>query len=164
MTPAANITMAQRFGQVLKYVNPVAWMSYRTGSGASAPGSDRKYRHIVALVITTSGLAGAATPALAHLAPAAGRGAETSGGSRKLSWYEGENETSARGQDQERREDEAMGMRGAERDELEKAMEEGKVKKGLAFKWRRKGTRRGKRTQKEMAVTRNIASILQRKK
>lgn len=161
MKPSPNVTIAQRFGQVMNYANPFHWVG-RDSSSPVTPG-DHKYRHIVALVITTSGLAGAATPALAHLAPAAGRGAETSKGERKLSWYEGENESTARGEDAERQEDEAMGMSGGERDDLEKAMEEGKLKKGRGSRWR-VGRRRGKRKQKEMAVTRNIASILQRKK
>jgi hypothetical protein len=93
------------------------------------------------------------------LAPAAGIGAETSSGARKLSYYENRHETVDRRRADEEKDEEMFGEPGEDRTNFGKIMEEGRAKQ-MKLKG---GRKRGKRRQREMAVTKHIASIVQRK-
>ncbi|WRT69349.1 uncharacterized protein IL334_006333 [Kwoniella shivajii] len=154
MRPHANITISQRFSQfMVGHANPATWFRYNEEQSHPA----QTHRAMAALVITTSSLVAIATPKLSHVAPAYGGDAETSGGTRKISYYEGVAESQAKQEDQQRREDEELGMNDGT--DLEKDMEEGRLR-GRNKRQRR----RGKRTQKELAVTKHVSNIIQRKK
>ncbi len=190
LRPSVDITVIQR---IRKFGNRMLSLSSATGShadsGARPSTAKGTNRTIVALIVSTSGLAAVASPPLAHLAPATGADAETSDGRRKISRYEGVNEIRAREQDEDAL-DEAEGVMeshhrsssgdiegeegrtndsGPNKDKssrkraLLKEMEEGAPGSSSRYK-DKKRKRRGKRTQTEMVITRNIASIIQRKK
>ncbi|WVR08358.1 hypothetical protein IAU60_005413 [Kwoniella sp. DSM 27419] len=181
LTPAPNVTIAQRFRRFLSYHGGSAtWFGYpksaeaeNGGAGAGEGGeeggrengrgstrwADRgsgNQRAMAALVITTTGLTAFASPTLAHVAPAYGMDAETTDGQRKVSWYEGVGEGQARQEDQDRREDEATGVQ--HDSVLEDHLEEGRRNGRSKHK-----RRRGKRVQRELAVTKNVSNIIQRK-
>ncbi|ORY35057.1 hypothetical protein BCR39DRAFT_516439 [Naematelia encephala] len=159
LTPAANVTIAQNFRRfVSQHASPATWF----GSPSNAPEETATYRSVAALIITTTGLAGVASPTLAHIAPAAGSEAENSAGERKLCWYDGVAEGQAREEDYDMWEQEEQ--RGSQNgdeggDFMEKALEEGRMKNRPNRK-----RRRGKRTQREMAITKHVANIIQRKR
>lgn len=158
ISPSTNITVLQRFYDYFgRHRGPATWF------GTPAPNDQPKqakgdYRNIVALVITTSSLIGVASPALSRLAPASGPGAETNSGTRKMSYYENVNERRAKMREEEELEDAANGQDEQNLDDLHRVMEEGRART-----LQKGGRRRGKRRQREMAVTKHIASIVQRK-
>ncbi|WVW86552.1 hypothetical protein I302_108602 [Kwoniella bestiolae CBS 10118] len=157
LTPSANVDISQRFRKFLSgYGYPASWFGFSQDTGPGATGEGNNQRAMAALLITTNSLVAAASPTLAHVAPAYGDDAETTSGNRRISWYEGVAESHARQEDIERREDEEMGGNATN---LEKDMEEGRLK----HRSKRK-RRRGKRVQKELAVTKHVSSIIQRKK
>ncbi|OCF40184.1 hypothetical protein I317_06009 [Kwoniella heveanensis CBS 569] len=160
LTPSPNITIAQKLKRFMSaHASGATWFGYPTArQGFEDPGPEGNQRALAALLITTNSLVAAASPTLAHVAPAAGVDAETSDGRRKVSWYEGIGERQARDEDQERREDEVLGS--TRETDLEKGLDQGKYKK-QGGKHRR---RRGKRVQKELAVTKHVTNIIQRKK
>lgn len=160
ISPSTNVTIMQRLHDFFgRHGGPSTWF----GSPATTPeqprqGGEGEYRNIVALVITASSLAGVASPALSRLAPASGRDAETSSGQRKMSYYENVNETRAQMREEEEDDDTRNGADSGDMSNLQRVMEEGRARgkqKG--------GRRRGKRKQREMAVTKHIASVIQRK-
>jgi hypothetical protein len=160
ISPSTNVTFLQRAYDFLsRHGGPATWLGTPSATNQSRRGGKGDYRNIVALVITTSSLAGPATPVLSHLAPAAGQGAETSNGARKLSYYENTHETVNRRRADEERDDELFGEDGHDSSNFGKIMEEGRVKQTKL----KGGRKRGKRKQREMAVTKHIASIVQRK-
>ena len=160
ISPSTNVTFLQRAYEFLsQHGGPATWLGSPSATNQPRRGGVGDYRNIVALVITTSSLAGPATPALSHLAPAAGQGAETSNGGRKLSYYENAHATVDRRRADEERDEELFGEGGADTSNFGKLMEEGRVKQTKL----KNGRKRGKRKQKEMAVTKHIASIVQRK-
>lgn len=160
ISPSTNVTFLQRAYDFLsRHGGPATWLGTPSATNQARRGGKGDYRNIVALVITTSSLAGPATPALSHLAPAAGQGAETSNGGRKLSYYENTHEKVDRRRADEERDDELFGEAGADSSNFGKIMEEGRVKQTKL----KGGRKRGKRKQREMAVTKHIASIVQRK-
>lgn len=158
ISPSTNITILQRFYDYFgHHRGPATWF------GTPAPKDHPRqakgdYRNIVALIITTSSLVGVASPALARLAPASGPGAETNSGERKMSYYENVNERRAKMREEELRDEEPDGQDAQNLDDLQRVMEEGRARA-----LRKGGRRRGKRRQREMAVTKHIASIVQRK-
>ncbi|WVF68805.1 hypothetical protein IAT40_003577 [Kwoniella sp. CBS 6097] len=157
--PPPNITIVQKLRQFMSsHALGATWFGYPTDQqGFEGPGPEGSQRAFAALLITTSSLVAAASPTLAHVAPAAGVDAETTDGKRKVSWYEGLGEGQAREEDSERREDEALGS--TRETDLEKGLGPDNLK--IRGKRRR---RRGKRVQKELAVTKHVTSIIQRKK
>lgn len=160
ISPSTNVTFIQRahdfFGH---YGGPATWFGSPAAVNQERKGGKGDYRNIVALVITTSSLAGPASPALSRLAPAAGQGAETASGARKLSYYENAHEKIDRRRADEERDEEQFGVPGNDSTDLGKIMEEGRVKQNKL----RGGRKRGKRRQREMAVTKHIANIVERK-
>jgi hypothetical protein len=75
-----------------------------------------------------------------------------------MSYYENVNEGRAKMREEEELDEETNGQDEQNMDDLHRVMEEGRVRavqKG--------GRRRGKRRQREMAVTKHIASVIQRK-
>jgi hypothetical protein len=160
ISPSTNVTFLQRaYDFFSQHGGPATWLGTPSGTNQPRRGGVGDYRNIVALVITTSSLAGPATPALSHLAPAAGQGAETSNGGRKLSYYENAHATVDRRRADEERDEEMYGEDGPDSSNFGKLMEEGRVKHTKL----KNGRKRGKRKQREMAVTKHIASIVQRK-
>jgi len=160
ISPSTNVTVLQRaYDFFSQHGGPATWFGTPSATNQARRGGTGDYRNIVALVITTSSLAGPATPSLAHLAPAAGQGAETSNGGRKLSYYENTQAKVARRRADEEQDDELFGEPGTDSSNFGKIMEEGRVKQTKLGR----GRKRGKRRQREMAVTKHIASIVQRK-
>jgi hypothetical protein len=159
ISPSTNVTFLQRaydfFGH---YGGPATWFGSPAAHNQERRGGKGDYRNIVALVITTSALAGPASPALSRLAPAAGQGAETSSGARKLSYYENAHEKIDRRRADEELDEDQFGVPQDSAD-LGKVMEEGRVNQHKL----RPGRKRGKRRQREMAVTKHIANIVERK-
>ncbi|KAL7419421.1 pheromone-regulated protein prm10 [Cryptotrichosporon argae] len=159
LTPGTEVTAAQALRSIVsRYAAPATWLTHQRDHIDVAPN-----RTLAALVVSTQGLQGFASPTLAHLAPATGRNAETSTGQRKLAYYEGVSEFAAREEDADRAD-----MEGAEREgrgtDLFRTTHGHATTRGPSTQSRRRLRRRGKRTQKEMAVTRHVASIIQRKK
>ncbi|WWC95229.1 hypothetical protein V866_002087 [Kwoniella sp. B9012] len=161
LTPSANINISQRFRRFLSGQGyPASWFGYSQDTSPGQGGGGGNYqRSMAALLITTSSLIAAASPTLTHVAPAYGDDAETTSGNRRISWYEGVAETQARQEDLERREDEALDDGADDAGNLERQMEEGRLKNRSKRK-----RRRGKRVQKELAVTKHVSNIIQRKK
>ncbi|WVQ96347.1 hypothetical protein IAU59_003452 [Kwoniella sp. CBS 9459] len=157
--PAPTVNIAQKLKRFMSaHASGATWFGYPTDrQGFEGPGPEGTQRALAALLITTNCLVSAASPTLAHVAPAAGVDAETSDGKRKVSWYEGIGEKQARVEDLERREDEAMGS--GRETEFEKGLKPEDFKKRGKHK-----RRRGKRVQKELAVTKHVTNIIQRKK
>lgn len=187
ITPALNATLAQKFrAWVVDPINQL-WPGVTIDSEGSTPHmftSDRQhdnYRTMAALVITTSGLAGIANPELARYAPASGPGAETNTGERKISRYEGVNEAEAREEDEAALQMKEEGVQPSQKlTQAEKAMNEG-MGRGMGAKVAKAGplkddkerkharhghhrNRRGKRKQSQIAITKHLSSILQRKR
>jgi hypothetical protein len=161
ISPSINVNPLQRLYTFLTHHGgPATWLGSPNGGSHQKRGGEGDYRNIVALVITTSGLAGPASPALSRLAPAAGAGAETSSGHRKLSYYENAREHRDRLKADEARDDELIGEDDGDMTDLGKVMEEGRARRHRL----KGGRRRGKRRQREMAVTKHIASIIERKR
>lgn len=113
---------------------------------------------MAALMITTNSLMSIGSPILAHVAPASGQEGESSGGHRKISWYESVAEKERVEQEREQKEERDLGLTDGEEDNI-RAMEEGMYR----GKRKRKRTR-GKRIQREMAVTKHVSNLVQRKK
>nr|XP_018260617.1 uncharacterized protein I303_07543 [Kwoniella dejecticola CBS 10117]OBR82775.1 hypothetical protein I303_07543 [Kwoniella dejecticola CBS 10117] len=158
LKPPPNVGFSQKFRKfMIGHGYAATWFGYPDDSQGTSTGST--HRAMAALVIASSSLAGAASPTLNHIAPAYGGDAETSSGARRISWYDGVDEPHARLEDLDRQEDEVMGAGGEIGTDLEKDMEEGRLK-GRS----RKKRRRGKRTQRELAVTKHVSNIIQRKK
>lgn len=187
ISPTLNTTMAQRFrawvAEPLNYLWPGVGID-TTGSASGFLNAGRQqdsYRTMAALVITTSGLAGIAHPELARFAPASGPDAETNTGQRKISRYEGLTEADAREEDEAALQlKEEDGSPTQEVTEAEKVMNEG-MDRGLGAKVAKAGAlkdqserrharnghrknRRGKRKQSQIAITKHLSSILQRKR
>jgi hypothetical protein len=76
-----------------------------------------------------------------------------------LSYYENAHATVDRRRADEERDEEMYGEDGPDSSNFGKIMEEGRVKHTKL----KDGRKRGKRKQREMAVTKHIASIVQRK-
>ncbi|WWC93162.1 uncharacterized protein L201_008130 [Kwoniella dendrophila CBS 6074] len=160
MKPAPNVSISQKIRKfMIGHGNAATWFGY--SQSQDQVGTGRTQRAMAALIITSSSLAAAASPTLSHVAPAYGDDAETSKGTRRISWYEGVAEKNARQEDLDRIEDEEL--QGGDRNgtNLEKDMEEGRLNGGRRSK---KKKRRGKRVQKELAVTKHVSNIIQRKK
>jgi hypothetical protein len=121
-------------------------------------------RTMAALIITTSCLAGPAAPELAHFAPASGPDAERNTGERKLARYSnpGEEAAGAAGDlaEDARQEAEEMGIDPTEEKRLNEGIDT--IRDRFAHKVLKGKAKRGKRKQKEIRITRHIASILQR--
>ncbi|WWD16285.1 hypothetical protein CI109_100711 [Kwoniella shandongensis] len=161
LTPSAKVTVVQQLrGFVTGKGSPATWFGFPKDS-ETPPDHGQiggTNRSMAALITTTASLAAFASPTLTHVAPASGDKSETNDGMRKVSWYEGVGEGQARQDDRDRREEEEMGL--PHGGDMEKAMEEGWLK----GKHSRKKKRRGKRVQKELAVTKHVSNIIQRKK
>lgn len=121
-----------------------------------------QYRSIAALIITTQGLAGIASPTLSKIAPASGKESETNRGLRKLSEYSNPREEYIHKvedivSDMLEDEDEKVGglSKKTRADVTEKAMRK-------ADDQVRKKPMRGKRRQKEIRITRHPTETLQR--
>lgn len=161
ISPSINVNPLQRaYGFLTKHGGPATWLGSPSPTSNPRRGGKGNYRNIVALIITTSSLAGPASPALSRLAPAAGPGAETSSGGRKLSYYENVREKKDRLRADEERDDELFGDGEENISDLSRVMEEGRAHRHRL----RNGRKRGKRRQREMAVTKHIASIIERKR
>ncbi|WWC73372.1 uncharacterized protein I206_107339 [Kwoniella pini CBS 10737] len=160
--PPPNVGISQKIRRfMIGHGYPATWFGYiNSAPGTSAEGTGSSQRAMAALIIASSSLAGAASPTLSHIAPAYGEDAETSNGARRISWYDGVDEPHAIQEDLDRRVDEELGTDGENGTNLEKDMEEGRLKGRRS----RNKRRRGKRTQKEMAVTKHVSNIIQRKK
>ena len=157
ISPSTNVTILQRLYDYLgRHRGPTTW--FGTPSSNEPRQGTGDYRNIVALVITTSSLVGVASPALARLAPASGPGAETNSGTRKMSYYENVNERRAKMREEEEMDEATNGQDDQNMDDLHRVMEEGRARA-----MQKGGRRRGKRRQREMAVTKHIASVIQRK-
>lgn len=109
-------------------------------------------RSLAALVVSTSGLAGAATPELAHFAPAFGPEAETTKGRRKIVRYSNPEE------DDRQLASEIDGDARQEAQEAGQPLGESQAHTLLENKGGRRG-RRGKRRQQEIHIVRHPASL-----
>lgn len=159
ISPSANVTILQRLYDYFgRHGGPATWFGSPSAVNQPRHGGEGEYRNIVALVITASCLSGVASPALSRLAPASGPGAETNSGQRKMSYYENVNERRAKMREEEEVDDQTNGPDEPNMDDLQRVMEEGRAR-GM----RKGGRHRGKRKQREMAVTKHIASVIQRK-
>lgn len=159
ISPSTNVGVMQRIYDFLgRHGGPATWFGSPSAANQDRQGGEGEYRNLVALVITTSSLASVASPVLSRFAPASGPGAETNSGQRKLSYYENVNERRAKMREEEEHDDQHNGPDQGNMEDLQRVMEEGRVR-GI----QKGGRRRGKRRQREMAVTRHIASVIQRK-
>lgn len=118
------------------------------------------FRTLAALVVTTSALAGAATPELAHYAPAFGPEAETNKGQRKLARYsnpeEDDFEIARQIEADTRQEAEERGI-SVEEMGLPEAQAQ-----ALLHPSKMNKRRRGKRRQREIKITKHISSVVKR--
>ncbi|WVQ74265.1 hypothetical protein IAR50_003862 [Cryptococcus sp. DSM 104548] len=162
--PNANTSMSQRFRAFMTGRSvPSTLLGAPVSGEAVANGEtmmeDKHNRSLAALLITTNAFMGVGSPTLAHIAPSSGGESESAAGHRKVSWYENIKEKDLALEAKDRHEDASLGLDHAPGDSVEKAMEEGRMRE----KWEGRRSR-GKRIQKEMAVTKHVSSILQRKK
>lgn len=82
-SPNARLELAQGWGAVIDRLKSF----FTDGDEDQVDRTVGPHRTLAALVIATQGLAGVASPALARIAPASGKEAETNRGLRKLSEY-----------------------------------------------------------------------------
>ncbi|ODN73284.1 hypothetical protein, variant [Cryptococcus amylolentus CBS 6039] len=162
--PNVNTSMSQRFrafmtGRSVPSTLLGAPVSGEAVANGETSTEENHYRSLAALMTTTNAFMGIGSPTLAHIAPSSGEEAESAAGHRRVSWYENIKEKDAAMEARDRQEDAALGLQHARGDNIHKAMEEGRI----GEKWAGRRTR-GKRIQKEMAVTKNVSNILQRKK
>ncbi|OXG15955.1 hypothetical protein C349_05118 [Cryptococcus neoformans var. grubii Br795] len=159
LEPAPNITVAQRFRTFMTGSSaPATLLGAPDAVDHSKSQEECRYRTMAALMITTNSLMSIGSPILAHVAPASGQEGESSGGHRKISWYESVAEKERVEQEREQKEERDLGLTDGEEDNI-RAMEEGMYR----GKRKRKRTR-GKRIQREMAVTKHVSNLVQRKK
>ncbi|KIR62543.1 hypothetical protein I314_03488 [Cryptococcus bacillisporus CA1873] len=159
LEPAANITVAQRFRTFMTGRNaPVTLLGAPDAVDHTRSQEESRYRTMAALMITTNSLMSIGSPTLVHVAPAFGQGGESSGGHRKISWYESVAEKDRAEQERELEEERDLGLIDEEEDNL-RTLEEGMYQ----GKGKRKRTR-GKRIQREIAVTKHVSNLVQRKK
>ncbi|KIR71707.1 hypothetical protein I310_04385 [Cryptococcus deuterogattii CA1014] len=159
LEPAPNITVAQRFRTFMMGRNaPVTLLGAPDAVDHTRSQEESRYRTMAALMITTNSLMSVGSPTLVHVAPASGQGGESSGGHRKISWYESVAEKDRAEQERELEEERDLGLIDGEEDYL-RTLEEGMYQ----GKGKRKRTR-GKRIQREIAVTKHVSNLVQRKK
>lgn len=159
LEPAANITVAQRFRTFMTGRNaPVTLLGAPDAVDHTRSQEESRYRTMAALMITTNSLMSIGSPTLVHVAPASGQGGESSGGHRKISWYESVAEKDRAEQERELEEERDLGLIDGAEDNL-RTLEEGMYQ----GKGKRKRTR-GKRIQREIAVTKHVSNLVQRKK
>lgn len=159
LQPAPNVTAAQRFRTFMTGRSaPATLLGAPDAVDHSKSQEESRYRTMAALLITTNSLMSIGSPILAHVAPASGQEGESSGGHRKISWYESVAEKERAEQEREQKEEHDLGLIDGEEDNI-RAMEEGMC----GGKRKRKRTR-GKRIQREMAVTKHVSNLIQRKK
>nr|KIR47402.1 hypothetical protein I312_03163 [Cryptococcus bacillisporus CA1280] len=159
LEPAANITVAQRFRTFMTGRNaPVTLLGAPDAVDHTRSQEESRYRTMAALMITTNSLMSIGSPTLVHVAPASGQGGESSGGHRKISWYESVAEKDRAEQERELEEERDLGLIDEEEDNL-RTLEEGMYQ----GRGKRKRTR-GKRIQREIAVTKHVSNLVQRKK
>lgn len=163
LEPAITISLAQRVRSAVVSVSGLLHGREEASASTRQHGHGTN-RTLAALIISTSSLAGPATPVLSHYAPASGPNAENNTGQRKIVKYSNPAEEAAKAASElaedARLEAEEMGI-----DPLsEKRLNEGidSIRDRFKSKVLKGKPVRGKRKQKEIHITRHIANILQR--
>ena len=158
VAPGSRIEAAQGW----KTVIDSAKVFFRGGEDQDAVDHTGQYRSFAALIIATQGLTGVASPALARVAPASGKQAETNKGQRKLSEYSNP------------REKFTDSVKEINSELIQQAQEDGKkltkklrgrlAQQAIQDVDQKRGDKpmRGRRNQKEIRISRHPAELMQR--
>ena len=158
VAPGSRIEAAQGWKTAIDSVK----VFFRGGEDQDAVDHTGQYRSFAALIIATQGLTGVASPALARVAPASGKQAETNKGQRKLSEYSNP------------REKFTDSVKEINRELIQQAQEDGKkltkklrgrlAEQAIQDADQKRGDKpmRGRRHQKEIRISRHPAELMQR--
>jgi hypothetical protein len=158
VAPGSRIEAAQGWKTAIDSVK----VFFRGGEDQDVVDHTGQYRSFAALIIATQGLTGVASPALARVAPASGKQAETNKGQRKLSEYSNP------------REKFTDSVKEINTELIQQAQEDGKkltkklkgrlAERAIQDADQKRGEKpmRGRRNQKEIRISRHPAELMQR--